>query len=52
MKKTITFSFLFFLSQWAFAQDAKKAALYTPFENADSALSVIKAQAAKEENMY
>lgn len=48
MKKTILLFFVLLIRQLSFAQDTKKASLYNPFENADSALSIIQAQAAKE----
>jgi thioredoxin-related protein len=48
MKKTILVAFLITMSQLAIGQDIKKADLYNPYENVDSALSIIQKQAAKE----
>lgn len=49
MKKTILLSLILLLvAQLTSAQDVKKIDLYNPFENADSALTIIQAQAAKE----
>ena len=48
MKKTILLSLILLVTQLASAQDVKKIDLYNPFENADSALTIIQAQAAKD----
>jgi thioredoxin-related protein len=48
MNKTILLALILMVSQMAFAQDTKKVDLYNPNENADSALAIIQAQAAKE----
>lgn len=48
MNKTILLALVLLVSQMAFAQETKKVDLYNPNENADSALAIIQAQAAKE----
>ncbi|MFY8166317.1 MAG: thioredoxin family protein, partial [Sediminibacterium sp.] len=48
MKKTILLSLILLVAQLASAQVDKKIDLYNPFENADSALTIIQAQAAKD----